>query len=76
MSGIRFPRLIAAIRALGNTDSERARALGKSRRTITSYKSGRLPEGLEELAAHPDLVKAYYADVIGDHVNTPDQPTA
>jgi DNA-binding XRE family transcriptional regulator len=64
----RFPRLVAAIIALGSTDDERAQKLNVSRRTITNIKRGIIPKQLDRIAMHRDLAEAYCQDAAALHI--------
>ncbi len=57
-----FPRLIAAVRAVGATHNERAKALRVSRQSIIDYLEGRCVPGIKIIVRHPLLIEAFCAD--------------
>lgn len=64
------PNLIAAIKAAGETDKDRAKSLGVTINTVRSYyRSGKLPP-LALILARPDLLRACAADQDAHSHNT------
>jgi hypothetical protein len=60
----RYPRLYAAIMALGRTNDERARALGMKRRAFHDVKQGIVSLKASRLENNPALARAWYEDVV------------
>ena len=60
----RYPRLYAAIMALGQTNDERAEALGMKRRAFHDVKQGVVSLKASRLENNPALARAWYEDVI------------
>lgn len=61
-----YPRFVEAIRALGVTHEERARALNVSAKTIERYLAGEIPEPLEKLLRAPAVLSALAQDAKAD----------
>lgn len=58
-----YPRLYAALMALGETNTERAEKLGVSRRTFLNIRTGAYSLKTPMLEAHPHLAQAWCEDV-------------
>ena len=48
--------------ALGKSDRERSEKLGVSKKTISRYRDGILPEPLSKLMRYPSLLQALFLD--------------
>ena len=57
-----YPRFIFELIRLGKTHSERAAQLGVSTKTIARYCNEELPEPIEHLLKHPQLLRALADD--------------
>lgn len=53
---------IETLQSLGDNDTERAKALDVSTKTIERYRAGCLPDPVLKLARHPQLLRALASD--------------
>jgi hypothetical protein len=59
----RYPNFYAALMSLGQTNDERAQALGLKRRAFHDVKQGMVSLKASRLELHPTLAEAWYRDV-------------
>lgn len=59
---MKFPAFYESIMGLGSNDTERAKVLGISERSLQSWRAGKLPKNVARMLKRPSVLQALVED--------------